>query len=218
MARHGFSAISSIWYGGSIAEILPISALAAGAYFATNTDNFLLLAAMLAQGGAQKTQIVLGFGASVLLTLGASYLITLEANLIPLAYLGLLGVVPLALGTKGLVDLLRKGRNPGKTEKAAAPAGRSVIYTSALTLVSNGADTIVVLSALLADSDPDAKLVILLSCVGAAGVVGASSAYAVGHPRLERGMQRIAPALTPFLLLGVGFYILANTATDLLPG
>ncbi|MEO8602221.1 MAG: cadmium resistance transporter [bacterium] len=212
MSRQHASAAArwSIWYQGSIAEILPIFALAAGAYFATNIDSFVLLTAMLAHGRAQRRRIVLGFG--------ASYLIALEANLIPLAYLGLLGVVPLALGAKGVVDLLRKGRSPRKTEKVAAPAGRSVIYAVALTLVSNSADTIIVLSALLADSDPGAELVILLSCVAAAGVVAASAAYAVGHPRVERGIQRIAPTLTPLILLCVGFYILANTATDLLPG
>lgn len=197
MARHGFSAISSIWFSGSIAEILPISALAAGAYLATNTDNFLLLAAMLAQGRAQKRRIVLGFGASVLLTLGASYLITLEANLIPLAYLGLLGVVPLALGAKGLVDLLRKGRNPRKTEKAAAPAGRSVIYTSALTLVSNGADTIVVLSGLAGRQRPGRQAghpAQLCRGRGLCRLCGRPSASRAGNPEDRARVDAIYPA------------------------
>ncbi|MEQ9569638.1 MAG: cadmium resistance transporter [Longimicrobiales bacterium] len=199
-------------------EILVVSALSVGAYLATNADNFVLLAAMLAQRKAEKERVLLGFGVGVTVVLAASYLIAREASLIPIRYVGLLGLVPVLMGAKGLIEIVRKRRVAPDAESFPEPTGRFVASASALTMMSNSADTLIVLSAILADSEHRVEPFILLSSAGAAVLVASLSAYAVGHPRLEVEIRRIAPLLTPFLLLAVGLYILVNTATDLLPG
>ena len=43
-----------------------------------------------------------------------------------------------------------------------------------------------------------------------------AAAYAIRQPRLARVLDRYAQWVAPFILISVGIYIFANTATDLL--
>lgn len=197
-------------------EILQIVPLAASAYLATNMDNFVLLAAMLAHAPHDKKRVLGGFAISVLSALAISFLVALSADVVPTRYLGLLGVIPLAMGALGLFRLVtREQRHPTWLER---PSGRSVVPATALTLIGNSGDTVIVVSALLADTRSEADLAIILSCITAAGFLAAVAAHAVSHPRLEQRILRLAPILTPLILIAVGLYILANTATDLVSG
>lgn len=194
-------------------EILQIMPPAAGAYLATNMDNLVVLAAMLADHAHDRKRVLAGFVISVLSTLGISFLVALFADVVPTRYLGLLGVIPLAMGALGLLRLVTREHSlPIWFEK---PSGRSLTHATALTLIGNSSDTVVVLSALLADTRPEADPVIILSCITAAGLLAAAAAHAVSHPRLEQRILELAPILAPLILIAVGLYILADTATDL---
>lgn len=197
-------------------ELLLIVPLAPGAYFATNMDNLVVLTAMLAHNVHHRTQVLAGFAISVLSALGLSILVALAADVVSIRYLGLLGVIPLAMGAWGLFRLAARERNdPTRFE---GPAGRSLAHATTLTLIGNSSDTVIVLSALLADTRPEADPVIILSCIIAAFLLAAVAAHAVHHPYLEQRILRLAPTLTPLILIAVGLYILANTATDLVSG
>lgn len=123
-----------------VTEFYLIIPLAAGAFFATNMDNFVLLAAMLARDSRQKGPVLLGYAASALIVLGLSFVIAKSADLLPIEYLGLLGVVPLAMGARGLIDLVRhRNKREPQTEFSSATR-RSVPYQTALILISNSGD------------------------------------------------------------------------------
>lgn len=196
-----------------VPEFLQIVAPAAGAYLATNVDNFVVLAAMLAQGAHDRKRVLAGFAISVLSALAISFLVALPADAVPTRYIGLLGVIPLAMGALGFLRLIaREDSHPTWFER---PSGRSLVHVTALTLIANSGDTVVVLSALFADTRPEADPVIILSFITAAGLLAAVAAYAVSHPRLKQRILKLAPNLTPLILIAVGLYILADTATDL---
>jgi cadmium resistance protein CadD (predicted permease) len=44
-----------------------------------------------------------------------------------------------------------------------------------------------------------------------------SARHAIRHPAIEERVENLARYLTPFILIIVGTYIVANTATDVLP-
>ena len=95
-----------------------------------------------------------------------------------------------------------------------------VQHSFATTLISqlgNGADTIVVFGVLFADSMPSADILIVLTLASMAIVFVLVGIYAVRHPMLSGWIERYAYRATPFVLIFVGIYILANTATDLMP-
>ena len=89
------------------------------------------------------------------------------------------------------------------------------------TLVSqlgNGADTIVILGVLFTDSMPSADILIIFTLAAMAVVFVLVGIYAVRHPALSEWIDHYAYRAMPFVLIIVGVYILANTASDLLPG
>lgn len=199
-----------------VAEILQIVPPAAGAYLATNMDNLVVLAAMLTHSAHDKKRVVAGFAISVLSVLAISFLVALSADVVPAGYLGFLGVIPLAMGARGLLKFVTREQSRPKWFERSS--GRSLAQATALTLIGNSSDSIVVLSALIADTRPEAGPMIILSCIAAAGLLAAAAAHAVSHSRLEQRIPMLAPTLTPLILIAVGIYILANTATDLVSG
>jgi len=83
--------------------------------------------------------------------------------------------------------------------------------------LGNGADTIVVFEVLFIDSMPSADILTILTLAALAVIFVFVGIYAVRHPALCEWIDRYAYRVMPFVLIIVGVYILANTATDLLP-
>ncbi len=64
---------------------------------------------------------------------------------------------------------------------------------------------------------PSADVLIILTLVAMAVIFVLAGIYSVRHPALSEWIDRYAYRAMPFVLIIVGVYILANTATDLLP-
>lgn len=88
----------------SLIAIIPI---AAGAFVATNLDNFILLVALLARYRNHTSNVIAGYFAGVLSLGFVGLWIGKAANIAPVEYLGLLGFVPISIGTVELIQLLR---------------------------------------------------------------------------------------------------------------
>jgi cadmium resistance protein CadD (predicted permease) len=194
--------------------IIPI---AAGAYVATNLDNFLLLVSLLARYRDQTAKVVAGYFACMSILAFVGFWIGEAAEIAPVEYLGLLGFVPIFIGAFELIQLRRS-----KAERVAAAeesVGRTqvVFVSTLLSQLGNGADTIVVFGVLFTDSMPSADFWILLTLAGMAVLFVLGGIYGVRHPALSEWIERYANRSMPFVLILIGVYILANTATDLLP-
>lgn len=180
------------------------------AFASTNMDNLLLLVGWQLDGRLGPRRLFSGYLIGMLGVLALAILIGLVGYLIPLEYLGYLGVVPILVGARALLANL--GSATGGPQEA--PAGATVAAVAAIQL-SNGVDTIVVFAPLLADSqlifDLEIAILFILSVLiwfALARVMGSRAA------RLAV-LNRVGQWLTPLVMIGVGLYILSNTATDL---
>ena len=95
--------------------------------------------------------------------------------------------------------------------------GSSAFAATLVIQLSNGTDTVVTFAALFADSAAAFNLMIISTMFAMAVVFAISAMYAVRHPLLGEWIEKYGPRITPFILILVGYYILLNTATDLLP-
>ena len=77
--------------------------------------------------------------------------------------------------------------------------------------VANSADTLAVFAPLLTESEPLAAIGLACSFLLSAGVL---LQLALSSRRLPLA-QRLGPKVKPWVLIGVGLYVLANTTTDL---
>jgi cadmium resistance protein CadD (predicted permease) len=201
-----------------MSEVLVVIAVTAGAFIGTNLDNLLLLTAMYSRYERHAVMVTAGYFAGMILIGVIALAIGEVGEFIPLTYLGLLGVVPMMMGALGLFKLFRN--TDAGEPKVVVSSGSSLTVFLALisTQLSNGADTIITFSALLADSNDAADYLVAPTFLAMIGVFNAVAWYALKHRTLSKIVSRYGQYVTPFILILVGFYILSNTASDLVPG
>lgn len=201
-----------------MSEILIIIAVTSAAYIGTNLDNLLLLVVMYSRFEKHPVMVTAGYFSSMLIIGLITLAIGEAGEFIPLGYLGLLGVIPMMMGIIALWKLF----HTTEPVEAAAVAGNNaslhVLVTLISTQLSNGSDSIITFSALLADSSDAADYMIAPTYLAMIAVFSGMAYYSVKHPRLSQFFVRYGRYVTPFILILVGFYILSNTASDLVPG
>jgi len=199
-------------------NVIAIIPIAAGAYVATNLDNFLLLVSLLARYGKHTSSVVAGYFACMLILGFVGFWIGAAADNAPVEYLGLLGFVPILIGAVELYRMRRGKETDTVANEVLVDGAQTVFMATLLSQLGNGADTIVVFGVIFTDSMPYADILIALTMAAMAVIFVLVGIYAVRHPALSEWIERYASRAMPFVLILVGIYILANTATDLLPG
>jgi cadmium resistance protein CadD (predicted permease) len=201
-----------------MSEVLVVIAVTAGAFIGTNLDNLLLLTAMYSRYERHAVMVTAGYFAGMILIGVIALAIGEVGEFIPLTYLGLLGVIPMMMGVLGLFKLFRN-THAGEPKVVVSSGGSLTVFLALIsTQLSNGADTIITFSALLADSSDVADYLVAPTFLAMIGVFNAVAWYALKHRTLSKVVSRYGQYVTPFILMLVGFYILSNTASDLVPG
>jgi cadmium resistance protein CadD (predicted permease) len=176
-------------------------------YTSTNFDNLLLLGTLLSSDG-DKRPIFHGFWLANAIVMVLAGLFALLQALLPPAALGWLGILPILLGVRILLQRRGTSEAPGARAASAVSIG--------LLLVANSTDTIAVFGALFAESE---RLV----------AVGLVLGFTLSELLWTRLMKRIAAAatesqriarlarhLSPFIMIAIGIYVLADTTTDVI--
>lgn len=175
----------------------------------TNIDDLLLLAAFFADGRLRPGAIVagqlLGIGALVV----ASALAALTALVVPSAWIALLGLAPLALGVRLL--LVPAAGSSLDDPKDDLGDHRSHIVAVAAVTVANGGDNLGVYIPLFA---ADLRMIPLHAAVFGVLTLAlcAVGRLVVDAPLVGARMRRYAHILLPFVLIGLGLWILRGAA------
>jgi cadmium resistance protein CadD (predicted permease) len=197
-----------------LTEILASVGLVLGSFVATNVDNLVLLVGWLSIHRTGSRSILIGYclGMGALLALAFGF--GLAANLIPIEFIGYLGVVPIALGLKLLADRWRKREHAAV---GTLETGGALSVAVAITQLANGVDTVLVFAPLLADSSERIDFLIVAS-FGLIALLwfGLARMLSTRAARLE-SFERVGEWLAPLVMVGIGIYILTNTASDVLP-
>lgn len=196
-------------------EAATIVAITAGAFIGTNLDNLILLVAFYSRYHKRSQTVTAGYVSGMLLIGIIFFLIGKSGDFIPVNYLGLLGIVPIIIGMTGLIQLFR----PATVDSIAAPAlaqqQKAVFFAVLMTQLGNGADTIITFSVLLADSTDKIDLIILPAFLAMVMLFTMLARYSLKHPRFSSFLDRFGRYITPVILILVGWYVLSDTATDL---
>jgi cadmium resistance protein CadD (predicted permease) len=189
-------------------------ALVTGASFlSTSADNLVLLAVLLGQRGQRSLPVMLGYLAAALVIGAGGLVVARLADAFPPNLFGFLGLVPLGMGAVRLTRAIR-GR---ESAASAAPEPRTIgIAGVALLMLANSSDTFLVLLPLFAET-PEPYTYVMVATIAVVSIGWFGLALAVGgHPRMRGWIERVERWLVPVLLIGVGLYVLSDTATDTL--
>ena len=187
--------------------VAPIG-LAIVAFVSTNIDDLFILVTFLADRHFTVRDVVIGQYAGM----GALYAISSIAALIslvlPAAYVGLLGLVPLAIGINKLRCLFGHDQ---KENLSISDAKSHRVLTVASVTIANGGDNIAVYTALFASHGISDRLTIGIMSAVMTGVWCLAANWLVNHRRLRSPIRRQAHRIVPFVLIGLGVLILIRT-------
>ncbi|MEE4162547.1 MAG: cadmium resistance transporter [Woeseiaceae bacterium] len=184
------------------------------AYLATNMDNVALLVALFARFRGRATVVFAGHLLAVLTILVLASLAGEATMLVDVHYLGYLGSVPLVLGSYWLYRSFRPV-TPAAPDLPTTAGGKALAATF-LSLVANSVDTFLTLTVLFADTRQDLDLAIGGTVFAMAILLGLGATYAVSRPALGPATEWFSKRVAPLVMIGVGLYVLADTATDVL--
>ncbi|MBC7822375.1 MAG: cadmium resistance transporter [Candidatus Parcubacteria bacterium] len=204
-----------------------ISAIFAGvtAFIATNLDDLVILMLFFAQINAvfRPKHIVvgqyLGFGALILASLPGFF----GGLIVPKPWIGLLGLVPIAIGLYQLIhpedenEVQTVANDFQSTIKLPILSALGLLapqsYQVAAVTIANGGDNIGIYVPLFAASSA-ASLGVILGVFFVLVGVWCYVAYQLArHPIVARVLTRYGAAIVPFVLIGVGIFILIDSET-----
>lgn len=204
-----------------------ISTLITGvtAFIATNLDDIVILMIFFAQLSVNfRVQHIiighyLGFTAIILACLPGFF----SGLFLPKAWIGLLGLLPIAIGVRQLWNP-EDGEQVQMVPYAASErSGLSSLlmpqtYRVAAVTFANGGDNIGVYVPIFASSSVAKLLIILSTFVGMIGIWCPIAFHLSHHPLIAPKLTQYGAALVPYLLIGLGVFILIeNHSYSLLP-
>ncbi len=184
--------------------------LAAGAFASTNLDNAVVTVAMVATAPPERarriaTGQVVGFVTLVLASLGMALLL-FE---IPTRVIGLLGLVPLALGIRGLIGL----RHAESRDRMARRAFGSGFFAATAVTIGAGGDNLAVYIPLFRVAHLRGTIGTLLVFAACEVLLTLFILWAGRHQRVRGSVTAIGIVATPILYCIIGILVLIEAGT-----
>jgi cadmium resistance protein CadD (predicted permease) len=193
--------------GGIFAAVLTAAVL----FAATNVDDIVVLTVLCissrATGEPRAWHVWAGQYAGFAVLIGASLAAAAGLALVPLHWLWLLGLVPLALGLYKLATAIRAQRSGLQASPAAVTGLTGVI---GLTIVNGGDNLSAYIPVFRTSSAAEIAVIIAVFLVGAALYCLASIRFA-GHRAITQAVQRWGQWIVPVVFILIGFYIFYKT-------
>jgi cadmium resistance protein CadD (predicted permease) len=184
---------------------------AAAVFASTNIDDLVVLAffflASRAAGKPRPWQVVAGQAVAIAVLVASAAVAALGLFIVPTRWVGLLGMVPLALGLWKLIGAMRKA--PDSTTPSSAAAGLTGVVGVA---IINGGDNIAVYTPLFRSLETAEVLVTLAVFSGMVGVWCAAAAWLGHHLAAVTAIRRFSYRVTPVVFITIGAVILVRSA------
>ena len=189
------------------------------AFVSTNIDDLLILMAFFATPRFPPFQIVLGQYIGMGSLIAVSLIGLLIALVVPRNLIGLIGLFPIAIGIKELLELHKKSNDDREQEDKLAKqrlqrSKKIVSYLPFLTVAAvtfSGGEEIGIYTSLFATNNEVSQIIMLVSVVMVlTGFWCGLANYFVNYSFLADRFHHIATRLLPFVLIGLGIYILVE--------
>jgi cadmium resistance protein CadD (predicted permease) len=181
-------------------------ALAITLFASTNVDDLVVLLGFFADRRLRARNIVAGQYAGLAVLFLVSAAGSLLSLVIPKAYLGLLGVFPIAIGILKLLELRRDAPETRNSFQAS-------IAGIALVTIANGGDNIGVYTPTFAVRSGREIAAIAVVFVAMTAIWCLLARWMVNHPRLGAPLRRYGHVLAPLVLIALGMSIIYNADT-----
>ncbi len=189
-------------------DLLRTAGAAAGVFAGTNVDDLIVLTVLFlsarATGRPRRWQIWAGQYAGIGALVAVSVVAALGLTVVPDRWVPLLGLVPVALGVRGLIGVLR--RSPGDD---SPPVAANAFAVAGVT-VANGADNIAVYTPTFRTIGVTGTAVTIAVFAVLVAVWCLASSRLGAHRRVIAVVERHGHWLVPLVFIAIGAVILAG--------
>jgi cadmium resistance protein CadD (predicted permease) len=190
-------------------SLLAMIAMAIVLFVSTNVDDVFVIVGFFADERYRTRDIALGQYVGITALFSASVAASLLSLVIPRAYIGLLGAVPIFIGGKKLFELYEQRNRTEKSLEHRSDASKNGrVTTVALVTLANGGDNIGIYTPAFAIRSAHTIIVIALVFVVMTALWCFVAHAIVNHPKLGSPIRRYAHRVTPVVLIGLGVVIL----------
>jgi cadmium resistance protein CadD (predicted permease) len=190
-------------------SLLALIGLAIVLFASTNVDDVFVLVGFFSDKRFRARDTVLGQFVGITALFIASVVASLLSLVIPLAYIGLLGVIPILIGAKKLFELYHQRDRTEEILEHHSDANRNGrVATVALMTVANGGDNIGVYTPSFATRSAREIIVIALIFAVMTALWCFVAHAIVNHPKLGSPIRRYGHRVTPVVLVALGVLIL----------
>jgi cadmium resistance protein CadD (predicted permease) len=191
--------------------------IAAAAFIGTNIDNCVVTTAMVAGAPVERARRiaagqVIGF-ALLVAAAAAAAAVLFEFSA---AVVGLLGLVPLAIGVKGLIGLRRapdgSWADAGRFKAADRAVGRSFTAAAFVTIGAGGDNLAAYIPLFRVGGSTNVAAIV---AVFALGEVAVTAVVLRGgrHPKARALMDRLGAVAVPVVLCSIGVLVMLQAGT-----
>jgi cadmium resistance protein CadD (predicted permease) len=195
-------------------DILGLLTIGVAAFVATNIDDIFVLMMFFSSLTFPVRQVVLGQFIGIGLLIAISALGSLISLVVPTYIIGLMGIIPIIIGIKNLVEIRKKDKSPSRQAVQNKKKNRSYfsfLSVAAITF-SNGGDNIGVYVPLFSKYNTVSQITTLTAVfIAMTAVWCISSYYFMNHPLVASKIRHIGNIILPFVLIGLGIYILTES-------
>lgn len=193
--------------------------LATTLFVATNIDDIFLLVGFFADRRFRAREVVVGQYLGMVALIAVSLVAALAALVTPHRYVGLLGLVPIAIGVKQLFDLRRghDGNDDDDEDTGARRTDSGLARTTAVAFITiaNGGDNVGVYIPVFAVRPVSENLIICVTFVILTAAWCLLAHWLVMHRTLGAPIRRYAHRVMPVVLIALGVLILFEAGTFL---
>jgi cadmium resistance protein CadD (predicted permease) len=183
------------------------------AFVSTNIDDIFILMMFYASKKFSFSTIIagqyIGIAVLVLISLVAAYV----GTFVDPAIVGLLGLFPLYLGTKQMIDLFRK-----QVEQKEKDLPSTTFFAVAGVTIANGADNIGVYVPLLTTMTSYQKVEMLIVFGALTYLLCLGGRYLATHPLIGKQLDKYGHILMPIVLILLGIVIMVESGTFIMLG
>lgn len=186
------------------------------AFVSTNIDDIFILMLFFSGRKFRESQIIIGQYLGIGFLVAVAFVGSYVGNFIDQRYVGILGLFPIYLGIRNIIEGLKKDRHAAEDKTADIKTG-SIFAITAVT-IANGADNIGVYIPLLTTMTVVEKVALVCVFAIMTYVWCLAGKYLSQHSLIARRLDKYGHVIIPVVLILLGIFILYESGTFSLLG
>jgi cadmium resistance transport/sequestration family protein len=183
------------------------------AFISTNIDDIFILTLFFGNKRFKPREIIIGQYLGIISLIAISFVASLAGLVIDKMYIGLLGLIPIYLGIKGVIELFRKNNNEADEELSLDNNNRDNVLTVAGVTIANGGDNIGIYTPIFATLPVSATVTMVVIFLLMTMIWCLIAKYLTTHPYIARTIDKYGHMVTPLVLIALGIFILYESGS-----